>query len=324
MERRDWFQRVLITGATGSGAYYLIKYIQQEHSNVNIHGTARRKNTKKPITGVTLHEVDLLDVSSIIRCLKLSKPHVIFHMAANPDKGFDIPSSIVMNNAIGSINLFGAIGHCLMTMGNSPIVINVSSSEIFGAVRSEEVPVKEDSPKRPVSPYAVSKLAQDWMAKVFYEARALQVITVRSFAYINPLHVNLFSSDFARQIAEIEQGKRQVLKHGNLKSVRVICDSRDIVRAFWLAAEKCEVGEAYNIGGDNLVTTGDILNKLISMSSVTPIVCEEDPSLLRPVDVTLQVPDCTKFKQATGWQPEISLDQCLYDLLDHWRKEVRK
>lgn len=323
-------QRVLITGATGSGARYLIDYIRKHHPHVEIHGMARRKNAKKTPEGVTLHEVDLLDTGSIIRCLRLASPQIIFHLAANPDKGFEIPSAILMNNAVGTVNLFEALRFYIDDLkergewlGSQVVVVNVSSSEVYGAVLSSDIPIKEDCPKRPVSPYAVSKLAQDCLAGVYHKAYGMNIITTRSFTYNNFYRTNLFTSDFARQIALIEIGKQQVLKHGNLDSVRVMCDARDIAHAYWLCATKCQPGEAYNIGGGQQITVRSVLLKLINMAMI-PIDYREDPALKRPVDVTLQVPDCSKFREATGWQPQFDLDVSLRDLLNHWRKEVRK
>ena len=331
MDRTKVIHKVLITGATGSGARYLIEYLQEHQPQVTIHGTARRKNSKKNPTGIELHEVDLLDSMSILRCLSQVRPDVIFHLAANPDKGFEVPSAILMNNAVGSANLFEAIRYYndyrSITV-NLPIIINVSSSEVYGAVKPEEVPITEECPKRPVSPYAVAKLAQDNLGSVYFKAYGMPVITTRSFSYNNFHRLNLFTSDFARQIALVEAGKLKVVKHGNLDSVRVMCDARDIARAYWLCATKCEPGEAYNIGGGQQVTVGRVLDHLIRISQERPeslpIEIEQDPALMRPVDVTLQVPDCGKFKKATGWEPKFDLDQSLNDLLNHWRKEVQK
>lgn len=316
------YERVLITGAAGSGARYLIEYLIEHHPNVQIHGAVRRKSSKN-VPGVILYEVDLLDTASIIWCLRHSYPQVIFHLAANPDKCFETPSAVLMNNAVGSANLFEAVAvvRDIEPECNSPTIVNVSSSEVYGDVRPDEVPIKEDNPKRPVSPYAVAKLAQDNLGSVYYKAYGLQIITTRSFTYNNHYRRNLFTSDFASQIARIEAGKQEVLKHGNLDSVRTMCDARDIAEAYWLAATKCQAGEAYNIGGGAQVSVREVLGRLSRMSSAI-IKWEQDPALMRPSDVTLQVPDCTKFKEATGWEPKFDLEQSLQDLLNHWRNEV--
>lgn len=317
-------KRVLITGATGSGARYLIDWLRTQQPQVEIHGTARRKHNKKAPAGVTLHEADLLDTGSLFRCIHPLDPDVIFHMAGNPDKGFEVPSAILTNNAIGTCNLFEAVRLQIHDdrFLKYPVIINVSSSEVYGDVRPDEVPITEDCPKRPVSPYGVAKLAQDNLGSVYFKAYGLPIITTRAFTYVNLLRPDLFTSAFARQIARIEQGKQTVLRHGNLDSVRVMLDTESIMEAYWLAATKGVAGEAYNLGGDQQVTVRSVLHKLIGLSSVIGIRTEPDPALMRPVDVTLQVPDSSKFRQATGWAPTFDLDASLRKLLDYWRQEV--
>lgn len=315
------FRRVLITGATGAGARCLIEYLQKEQQHVKIDGTARRSTSRKPISGVTLYEVDVLDCGSIIRCLCKCQPDVIFHFASNPDKGWDVPLATVVGKAAGACNLFEAVLHTRESL--DPVIVNISSSEIYGDIRPEEIPIKENCPKRPLSPYGVGKLAQDALASVYHKAYGLSIVTTRAFSYNNFYRTNLFTSDFARQIARIEQGKQSVLRHGNLDSLRALCDARDIAEAHWLAATKCAVGEAYNIGSEQKVTVGEVLQTLCSFAD-KPISCEPDPSLMRPVDVTLQIPDCSKFKKETGWQPKFDLEWSLENLLNHWRKEVAK
>jgi len=318
----DATKKVLITGANGSGARYLITHLQGHQPQVEIHGTVRRKNSKYQVPNIVFYEADLLDQGSLLRCLYVSQPDIIFHLAANPDKCFEVPVACFMTNAVGTLNLFEAVRSYAVGY-KAPIIINVSSSEVYGAVRPEEVPITEECPKRPVSPYAVAKLAQDNLANVYWQAYKTPIITTRSFTYNNFYRRNLFTSDFAHQIALIEAGKQNVLKHGNLDSVRVMCDGRDIAEAYWLAATKCQPGEAYNIGGGQQVTVGEILERLIALSGKCIPHCG-DAALYRPVDVTLQVPDCTKFKQATGWEPKFDLDQSLKGLLGHWRKEIAR
>jgi GDP-4-dehydro-6-deoxy-D-mannose reductase len=314
------FKRALITGAAGAGARCMIEYLQKNQPQIELHGAVRNRNARKVPEGVVVYEVDLLDTGSIIWCLNKSLPDVIFHLAANPDKGFEIPSAILTNNAIGSCNLFQSV---LLTTGGDSVIVSPSSSEIYGNVEPEEVPIKEDCPKRPVSPYAVAKLAQDNLASVYCKVYGMQIITTRPVSYNNFYRTNLFTSNFARQIACIEQGKQTVLKHGNLANTRILCDARDIAEAHWLAATKCTPGHAYNIGDGQQVTVGEVLDKLCHFSTCH-IPTQQDPILMRLVDVTLQVPDCSKFKMATGWQPRIDLDRSLQDLLNYWREEVGK
>lgn len=328
IDRSKDIKRVLITGVAGSCGRYLVDYLKQEHPVVQIHGACRRKHSRN-VPGVTLHEVDMLDAFSIETAIVACHPQVIFHLAANPDKGFEIPSAILQNNVIGTVNLFQAAtkyksGWDAEHANNrETIIINVSSSEVYGAVDpAVDVPIKETCPFRPVSPYAISKVAQDHLGRMYCKAYGLKVITTRAFTYLNNHRSDLFTSNFARQIALIEQGKQQVLKHGNLDSVRTLMDARDVVRAYWLAATRCEFGEAYNIGGDVSLTVGEVLSKLYWLSRVT-INCEADSSLMRPVDVTLQIPDTTKFREQTGWEPRFKLEESLKALLDYWRNKEK-
>lgn len=271
-----------------------------------------------------MHEVDLLDSGSILRCLLSSEPEAIFHFAANPDKGFDIPSAILQNNAVGTANLLEACRHRQRIDGSGlQVFVNVSSSEVYGDVRSEDVPIKETCSFRPVSPYAISKVAQDHLGAMYANAYGLRVVTTRAFSYVNYYHHGLFTSHFARQIAEIEAGKRKVLEHGNLDSVRTFVDSKSLMSAYWHAACLGRVGEAYNIGGDHVASVADVLISMCGFASC-PIRCRPDPSLSRPADVTQQIPDCSKFREHTGWKPEpMDLVRLLRGNIDYWRKRVQ-
>ncbi len=315
--------RVLITGITGSAGHYLIDYLRKLHSEVEIHGTTRRKAMKALVEGVTLHEVDLLDFGSILTSLRHSRPDVIFHFAANSDKGFSVPSAIIQNNAVGTTNLFEAVMANTDSTEWMPTIVNVSSSEVYGDVRQEDVPIKETCPFRPMSPYAVSKVAQDHLGTLYHKAYGMPVVTTRAFSYVNLYHHGIFTSNFARQIALIEAGKLDVLKHGNLDSVRCFVDAKDIMHAYWLAATKCKPGEAYNIGGTCVLSVGEVL-AIMEDLTIAQIYTEQDPDLKRPADVTMQIPDCTKFITETGWKPTFDVDKVLRELLDYWRKEIRK
>lgn len=321
-DRTDKIEKVLITGAVGSTGRYLTEYLRENRPNVEIYGIVRRKNSRQPLPGIVLYEGDLLDTASLIRIVRTTLPDVVFHFAANPDKGFEIPSAILQNNLIGTANLLEAVRAVHEAVVYRPIFINVSSSEVYGAVRPDEVPIKEDCPMRPQSPYGISKMAQDHLGQVYHKAYGMKIITTRAFTYINPLRLDLFTSAFARQIAYIEAGKQAVLKHGNLDSVRVVVDSKDIAEAYWLAATRCCFGEVYNIGGAKPISVGQVLDMLKILSPKT-IPTEQDPSLMRLLDVTLQVPDCTKFIKETNWSPKRDLNSSLQTLLNYWRRKVQ-
>lgn len=318
--------RVLITGIGGSGGSYLAEYIAAYHPEVQIHGFARwhsttQDNLRSLMGKVTLHEVDLLDALSVLYGLEMARPHVIFHLAshANVKASFITPLAVLNNNIMGTANLLEAAwGLCLGDGSYGPIIQLCSSSEVYGQVDPADVPIKETLRMQPASPYAVSKATQDLLGWSYFNSYGLRVIRTRMFAYVNPRRTDLFATSFARQIALIEQGAQRVLKHGNLESVRTMVDVRDAMRAYWLAAEFCEPGEAYNIGGTDTLKVGEVLERLIAMATV-PIPCEVDPELLRPADVTLQIPDTRKFTKATGWCQQHSLEASLKYLLDYWR-----
>ncbi len=320
-------KRVLITGIVGSGGSYLAEYIVQNHPDVEVHGIGRWHSTSNVDnlsnirSSVTVHECDLMDFSSILDALERSRPDVIFHLAAhaNVRASFQTPLSVLNNNIMGTANLFEAIRAVKL----NPIFQLCSTSEVYGQVGPEEVPILEETPMRPSSPYAVSKVTQDLLGYTYFVAYKMPVIRTRMFAYLNPRRVDLFATSFARQVARIECGLQKELVHGNLDSVRTIIDVRDAMRAYWDAALHCKPGEAYNIGGKTTITVGEFLNLLKSLAK-TAIPSRVDPALLRPADVTLQIPSTEKFEMATGWKPQYSFEESVAFLLDHWRNEVAK
>jgi len=327
MNDKRHISRVLITGIAGSGASFLAEYIVQNHPKVEVHGisrwhsTTQNKNIEIIRDKISVHEADLTDFGSVFSVLERVKPDAIFHLAsyANVRASFITPYSVLSNNILGTINLFDAI-----RLGRlDPIIQLCSTSEVYGQVDPKYVPIKEDAPMRPVNPYSVSKVTQDLLGFSYFTSYGMHIIRTRMFTYINPRRTDLFATSFAKQIAWIERGLQKELLHGNLDSVRTIVDSRDGMRAYWEAIVHCKFGEVYNIGGLTPTTVGDILKRLISMSSKT-IPTRLDPSLLRPADVTLQVPCVDKFMQETGWKPVYTLEESLDYLLSYWRKEADK
>lgn len=316
IERRK--VRTLITGASGSGGSYLAEYALDK---AEVHGLTRwRTSSVRPVkTSWTAHECDLLDLGSVIRSIGKARPEIIFHLAshANVRACFDTPISVLDNNIRGTANLLEAV----RILNLDTTILMCSSSEVYGQIKPGSGPLTEETPLNPVSPYAVSKLAQDALGYSYFMSFGLKVIRTRMFTYLNPRRSDLFATSFAMQVAEIEQGKRGILQHGNLNSVRTVLDVRDAVRAYWLAALKGVPGEVYNIGGTETITVGDFLSTLKLLANC-PILSEVDPKLMRPADVTLQIPDCSKFKSLTGWAPEISFKDSVAFLLDHCREVV--
>jgi len=318
-------KRILITGITGSGGSYFAEYIVQNHPEIEIHGLARwhstssHKNLFNIEQKITVHECDLNDLSSAFDLMRRVQPDTIFHFAshANVLTSFITPLSVVNNNVMSTLNLLEAI----RLVGHDPFLQICSTSEVYGQVGPQDVPIKEDCPMRPVSPYAVSKVTQDLLGFAYWRSYKMKIIRTRMFAYLNPRRPDLFAASFARQVARVEQGLQKELLHGNLDSVRTLIDVRDAVEAYWLSILHCEPGEVYNIGGLTVMTVGDFLNVLKKLSNV-PIPSRVDPQLLRPADVTLQVPCVDKFTKATGWKPKYSIEESIQHLLDHCRREV--
>jgi GDP-mannose 4,6-dehydratase len=319
-------KKVAITGITGSGGSYLAEYIVRNHPGVEVHGLSRwhsttaTDNLREIRNSVTVHECDLADFGSVIETLEKIRPDAVFHLAAhaNVRASFITPNAVLSNNIIGTSNLFEAVR--LLKM--DPLIQLCSTSEVYGQVDPKFVPIREDAPFRPASPYAVSKLAQDALGRVYFVSYKMRIIRTRMFTYLNPRRTDLFATAFAKQVAWIEAGLQKELVHGNLDSVRTIIDVRDAMRAYWVATTRGEPGEDYNIGGATIMKVGEFLEKLISLAS-KPIPTRCNTNLLRPADVTLQIPCVEKFEKATGWKVEVPFEQSMSDLLSYWRREAQ-
>lgn len=325
-KKKRRFSKVLITGATGSSASYLAEYIRKDYPEVDTHGITRwhynsnLRNLELVRDSITLHECDLTDFSSIIPVLEKVKPDIIFHLAShtNVRASFSTPLAVIHNNVMGTANFLEAI----RMFGIDPVIVLSSTSEVYGQVDPKNIPITEDCPLNPSSPYAVSKTALDHLGFTYFLAYGMKVIRTRMFTYINPRREDLFSTSFALQVARIEAGLQKELTHGNLDSLRTMIDVRDAMASMWLAAEKCEFGEVYNIGGGDEISVGEFL-ELLKNEANCPIPSKEDPKLVRPADVTLQIPDTTKFKKATGWKPKYSFEESIQYLMEHVRKLTR-
>ena len=320
------FQRVLITGISGSGGSYLAEYIAKYQPHVEVHGlsrwhsTASSENLRAIANKVNLHEADLMDCGSVMGVIQQVRPDAIFHLAAhaNVRASFITPHAVLANNILGTVNLFEAIRLSKL----DPVIQLCSTSEVYGQVDPKNIPITEDCPICPASPYAVSKVAQDLLGGSYWMSYQMQIIRTRMFAYLNPRRTDLFATSFARQVAWIEAGLQDnVIVHGNLESVRTLIDVRDAMRAYWDAIVWCVPGEVYNIGGVTIMKVGEFLERLIAAAKV-PITTRCDPNLLRPADVTLQIPSIEKFAQATGWKPQYSFEDSLSELLGYWRGQA--
>lgn len=320
-------KRALITGITGSGGSYLAEYIVNNHPHVQVHGISRwhsttsSKNLKNIEDKVRVHNCDLTDFSSVMKTVERVNPDAVFHIAshANVRDSWDNPLSVLQNNIMGTANLLEAI-HLLDL---DPVIQICSTSEVYGQVDKKFIPIKEDCPVNVNNPYAVSKLAQDQLGQVYWKRadRPLKIVTTRMFSYINPRRDDLFATSFALQVARIEKGLQDVLLHGNLNSTRTMIDVRDAMESYWVATTKGRPGEVYNIGGDKVITVGEFLDELKKYAKCE-IPSKEDPKLFRPVDVTLQIPDTSKFRNETGWKPKYSFNDSVNYLLYCCRNRV--
>jgi GDPmannose 4,6-dehydratase/GDP-4-dehydro-6-deoxy-D-mannose reductase len=318
--------RVLITGITGMVGSHLAEYILENHPDIEVHGLVRWRSPTDNIQGIlnriSLHYAELRDLNSLVILLKKIEPDWIFHLAAQSfvTTSFDAPADTIATNVIGTCNLMDAV----RIADIDPRIHICSSSEVYGQVTADEVPIRETNPFRPASPYAVSKVGEDMLALQYFLSYGLKTIRTRMFTHTGPRRGDFFAeSAFAKQIAEIEAGVRpNPVKVGNIESVRTFADVRDAVRAYWLLLEKCPAGEVYNIGGNRTMTVGNMLDLLKGMATCR-IEHAVDPALLRPSDVTLQIPDISKFQKATGWEPKIPLEVTLRDLLEYQRNHIR-
>jgi GDP-mannose 4,6-dehydratase len=318
--------KILVTGLTGFMGSHIAEYILNLNQNHEIFGITRWRSPKENLCGiinrVKLLEGNLLDLSSIIRIVEIIKPNVIFHLAAQSyvQSSFTSPIETFEINVIGTVNLLEAI----RLTKQDPIVMVCSSSEVYGQVNKDEVPIKETCQFRPASPYAASKCAEDMIALQYFLSYGIKTIRTRAFTHTGPRRGDTFAmSSFAKQIAAIEFNLNDIIRVGNLDSVRTFCDIRDMARAYWMLVNLCEPGEVYNIGGTEIMTIREALSILLSFSR-EQIRIEVDLRRLRTSDVTLQIPDVSKFKSATFWEPIIPINQTLDDLLKYWRIELRK
>lgn len=273
---------------------------------------------------VFLEYGDINDFSSMLHVFEKTKPDYVFHLAAQsyPKTSFDSPLETLETNILGTAKVLDAIKH----VGINPIIHVCASSEVFGRVPKEFLPIHEDVTFHPASPYAISKVGTDLVGRFYAEAYGMTVMTTRMFTHTGPRRGDVFAeSTFAKQIAMIEAGLQEpVIKVGNLDSLRTWSDVRDAVRAYYLLVTHNPIaGEYYNIGGTHTCTIREMLDYLISLSTCKDIKIEIDPDRLRPIDADLQVPDTSKFRKHTGWSPKISFETTMNDLLNYWRDQIK-
>jgi GDP-4-dehydro-6-deoxy-D-mannose reductase len=314
-------RRVLVTGVTGFAGSHLVDYML-ERGDCEIVGIqrwrSRTENIEHFADRITLLECDLRDASSTRDTLERVRPEWIFHLAAQSfvPTSWTAPTESLSTNIIGQVNLFEAV----RKLGMNCRIQLACSSEEYGMVHPDELPIRETNPLRPLSPYAVSKVGQDLLGYQYWMSWKLDCVRTRGFNHEGPRRGPVFvASDFAKQIADIEKGRKPpVMSVGNLEARRDFTDVRDMVRAYWLALEKCEPGEVYNICSGSAWTIRKVLDQLLSMTTAT-IEVKQDPARLRPSDVPVLIGDNSKFVKATGWAPTIPFERTLRDMLEYWR-----
>jgi GDPmannose 4,6-dehydratase len=326
--------KALITGMTGMVGSHMADFLLA-NTDWDIYGMQRWRSPVDNVSHlferinkgdrVFVRYGDLNDMGSLITVLKEVEPDYIFHLAAQsyPQTSFTAPIDTLNTNILGTARLLEAV-HLL---GQKPIIHVCASSEVFGRVTADKLPINEECSFQPASPYAISKAGTDLVGRFYAEAYGLMIMTTRMFTHTGPRRGDVFhESTFAKQIAMIEQGLiPPVIKVGNLESLRTYADVRDAVRAYYMLVTVNPVsGGYYNIGGGYSCKVGDTLNTLLSFSKVRDVKIEVDPARLRPIDADLQVPDTTKFREHTGWKPEIPYEQTMKDLLDYWRERIKQ
>jgi GDP-4-dehydro-6-deoxy-D-mannose reductase len=314
--------RALITGINGFAGGHLAEHLVA--AGWDLWGVARQPTLDLPQLNGQARVVvaDLANLEQTSAALEAAQPDAIFHLAgqSNVPRSFEDPAGTLINNTLAELHLFQAV----LRLHQNPLLLIVASNEIYGQVRPEDLPLDEDTPLRPVNPYAVSKATQDLLAYQYYASHRLRTIRLRAFNHIGPRQSERFVvSAFAAQIARIEAGLQEpVIRVGNLAAERDFTDVRDMVRAYGAAAQHGQVPLAYNIGSGRCVSIRWLLDTLLTFSA-RDIAVEPDPTRMRPADVPRVVSDSRLFRRHTGWEPELSLERTLFDVLEYWRERIK-
>ena len=316
-------KRVLVIGISGFVGSHLAEYLLNE--GLEVYGTTRWRsrmdNIKHLKDKLHLFEADIKDAHSMQTAVDETQPDYIFHLAAQSfvPASWNAPAETLTTNIVGNVNLLEAIrkSNC------DPIIQIAGSSEEYGMVHPDEVPIKETNPLRPMSPYGVSKVAQDLLSRQYYLSYGIKTVVTRAFNHTGPRRGDVFvTSNFSKQIAEIEKGLIEPIMYvGNLNAKRDFSDVRDVVRAYWLAVTKCEYGDVYNICSERGRAIQSVLDLLLSVTNKN-IEIKKDPARMRPSDVEILQGDCSKIREKTGWKTEISFEKTMEDLLNYWRERV--
>ena len=316
--------KALITGISGFVGSHLAEYLL-EHTDWQVAGTVYGPldNIVHLKERLELYPAELSRLPVVTFVLEEARPDCIFHLAAQPIPSLSRcdPWPTLETNIRLPLNILQTV----VQLGLDCRILLVGSSEEYGLVRPDELPIAEDTPLRPLSPYAVSKIAQEMLGLQYHHTHGVPVVMVRPFNHVGPRQrLGFAAPDFAHQVAEAEAGLREpVVEVGNLDAKRDFSDVRDIVRGYHLAITQGEPGEVYNLGSERVHSVRELLEMLVASSRVK-LEVRQNPSRLRPADVPVMVSDCRKFHQRTGWQVAISFEQSVQDVLDYWRDVVAR
>lgn len=318
-------KKILITGVTGFAGYHLAQYLHDttEHTIIGTyHSDSSLSQSADLIDKVHFYPIDLTDRSSVFDLIEKIKPDEIYHLAAQTSTADSLedPEKTLFTNIFPEVYIFEALKKFGLFATR---ILIVSTSEVYGLISHHDLPIDEETPLRPLNPYAVSKVAQDLLGLQYFYVDQLQIIRVRPFNHIGPRQQPKFVLPmFAKQIVEIEKGQKEpVLMVGNLRVKRDFTDVRDIVRAYVLLMEKGVAGDVYNVGSGKSVKIQELLDILLSLTD-RDITVQEDTQLLRKIEVMDVVCNNSKLRHITGWKPQISLERTLADTLDYFRQVV--
>jgi len=317
--------KVLVTGITGFAGSHLAEFLLLK--GYTLFGISRPLEETKNLSGfedkIQLHQVDLLDSETIERIIAKVNPDVAYHLAgeASVHQSMGKPVDTIQVNVIGTVNLLEAARR----LARKPRVLLVTSGEVYGSVRLDELPVTEDSPLRPLHPYATSKVAVHYLGYEYYNAHHIPIVEARAFNHVGPRQrLGFVVPDFAKQLAEIILSRRgNEIKVGDLSVKRDFVDVRDVVRAYWLLTEKGKPGEVYNVCSGNSYSIQTILHMLISLSGAQVSVTVEKEKL-RSSSIPVMRGSYEKIHRELGWSPEIPLEQSLNDTLEYWIESLKK
>lgn len=318
-------KKILITGASGFVGSHLIDFLLA-HRSYDIVGTYLSEKSLRNLSSsagkIETIRVDLQEKEHVLDLVKKTMPDIIVHLAALPAVGdsYERPMETIINNVSSELHILEAVKN--LKLMNCRILV-VTSADVYGKVSEKDIPIDEETPLNPTNTYAVSKIAQDFLALQYVNAYGLDIVRARPFNHIGPRQAPGFVvADFAKHIIEIEKGKKEPVMHvGNLSSKRDFTDVRDIVAAYALLLEKGGKGQVFNIGLGKSYKISTILDMLLALTKVK-ITVELDKKLLRGQDAPDRICDPRKFEKLTGWKPTIPIEQTLADTLDYWRQIV--